>query len=263
MNILDTICQYKRIEVEKQKEAVSLAHLKNLQNFQSGETRSLKQALLDSTTGIIAEFKRKSPSKGWISQNAKIEQVVEGYEDAGATALSCLSDEHFFGGSFNDFKKARRIIKNIPVLRKDFIIDEYQIYQSKIMGADVILLIAACLTPDQSYRFTNIAHQLGLEVLLEIHNEEELIFIQPNIDIVGINNRNLKTFVTDIQHSILLSHQIPDQFVKISESGLSDPQTVIHLRKEGFKGFLMGENFMKTPNPAKALQQFLSTIQEA
>ncbi|MDH8700754.1 indole-3-glycerol phosphate synthase [Dysgonomonadaceae bacterium PH5-43] len=263
MNILETICNNKHIEIARQKEAAPLSYVKNLaeEQVQTIQRTSFKQSLNNSKTGIIAEFKRKSPSKGWIHQNANIASIVKGYEDAGAAAISCLTDEHFFGGSFNDFKTARSIISKIPLLRKDFIVDEYQIYQSKVMKADVILLIAACLTPDETYRFTNIAHNLKMEVLLEIHNEQELEHIQPNIDVIGINNRNLKTFVTNIQHTIDLSHKIPQSFTKISESGLSDSKTVINLRKEGFKGFLMGENFMKTESPANTLQQFIKDIE--
>ena len=262
MNILDTICNNKRLEVERQKEAASLSYLKKLLSLQVTETTSFKDALSNSDTGIIAEFKRKSPSKGWIHPNADISSIVKGYEESGASAISCLTDEIFFGGSFNDFKQARNTLTKLPLLRKDFIIDEYQIYQSKLMGADAILLIAACLPPDASYRFTNIAHTLGMEVLLEIHNEEELEYIQPNVDVIGINNRDLKTFQTNIQHTINLSHKIPEKFIKISESGLSQPETVIKLQHEGFKGFLMGESFMKTTDPARTLKEFIQKIKD-
>lgn len=262
MNILETICNNKRLEVARQKEAASFSYLKKILNSHEREVISFKQSLINSDTGIIAEFKKKSPSKGWIHENADIISVTKGYENSGASAISCLTDEPFFGGSFNDFRRVRETVNTIPLLRKDFIIDEYQIYQSKIMGADVILLIAACLSPDESYRFTNIAHDLGMEVLLEIHNEKELEYIQPNIDVVGINNRNLKTFITDIQRTIELSHKIPTKVVKISESGLSDPATVAELRKEGFKGFLMGETFMKANSPANTLKNFIQKIRE-
>lgn len=261
MNILEEICKNKREEINLQKEAVSLAYLKNLISLKSREKVSFKQALVNSDTGIIAEFKRRSPSKGWIHEKAEIESIVSGYELAGASAISCLTDEKFFGGSFHDFRKVRNIVKEIPLLRKDFIIDEYQIYQSKVMGVDVILLIAACLTPDESFRYTNIAHDLGMEVLLEIHNEKELEYLQTNVDVVGINNRDLKTFITDIQQTIKLSKQIPDNYIKISESGISSAQTVKELKKEGFSGFLMGENFMKNEDPAKALRNFIEEIE--
>ncbi|MDR2622078.1 MAG: indole-3-glycerol phosphate synthase TrpC [Dysgonamonadaceae bacterium] len=259
-NILQTICDNKRSEVARQKEAVSIPFLEYMLSFQKRGKVSFKQALAVSGSGIIAEFKRRSPSKGWIHPDADVTNIVRTYESSGATAISCLTDEKFFGGGFEDFKKARAAISRIPLLRKDFIVDEYQIYQSKVIGADVILLIAACLTQEETARFTGIAHELDMEVLLEIHSEEELSYIQPCIDVVGINNRNLKTFVTDIRHTIELANKIPDTFLKISESGLSDPQTVIGLRKEGFKGFLMGENFMKTAQPGETLKEFIQRI---
>lgn len=260
MNILETICENKRKEIARQKEAVPLSYLKDISFEQSRKSNSFKQSLLHSNTGIIAEFKRRSPSKGWIHPNANIQQIVAGYENAGAAAISCLTDEIFFGGSFSDFSQARSLLTKVPLLRKDFMIDEYQIYQAKVMGADVILLIAACLTQEESLCFSKTAHELGMEVLLEIHNEKELAYIQPEIDVVGINNRNLKTFQTDIQHTIELANQIPSEYVKISESGISEAETVIKLREEGFRGFLMGENFMKTENPAEALTKFITEI---
>jgi indole-3-glycerol phosphate synthase len=257
MNILEKICNNKRLEVIRQKEEMPLAYLKDFLDITGHQTVSFKQALKNSDSGIIAEFKRRSPSKGWIHPDADVKTIVSGYEQSGATAISVLTDELFFGGSFRDFKKARKVITHIPLLRKDFMVDEYQIYQSKVLGADVILLIAACLTPEEVDRFAGIAHELNLEVLLEIHNEAELTYIQPAIDVVGINNRDLKTFVTDIQHTIDLANKIPEEYVKISESGLSNPETVIQLRKAGFKGFLMGEIFMKTENPAQALKEYV------
>ena len=258
MNILETICNNKHLEVARQKEAASLSHLENIINMQNRKKVSFKQSLTQSDSGIIAEFKRRSPSKGWIHPDAEVETIVSGYQQAGASAISVLTDEQFFGGSFLDFEKARKCITQIPLLRKDFIVDEYQLYQSKALGADIILLIAACLTKEESLQFSLLAHQLDMEVLLEIHDESELEYIQPNVDVVGINNRNLKTFVTDIQRTIDLANQLPKEYIKISESGISQPETVINLRKEGFKGFLMGENFMKTDNPAQALKEFIN-----
>ena len=258
MNILETICNNKHLEVTRQKEAASLSHLENIINMQNRKKVSFKQSLTQSDSGIIAEFKRRSPSKGWIHPDAEVETIVSGYQQAGASAISVLTDEQFFGGSFLDFEKARKCITQIPLLRKDFIVDEYQLYQSKALGADIILLIAACLTKEESLQFSLLAHQLDMEVLLEIHDESELEYIQPNVDVVGINNRNLKTFVTDIQRTIDLANQLPKEYIKISESGISQPETVINLRKEGFKGFLMGENFMKTDNPAQALKEFIN-----
>jgi indole-3-glycerol phosphate synthase len=258
--ILGQICENKRLEVARQKEAMPLSYMMNFLDVTDHQTISFKQALTNSHSGIIAEFKRRSPSKGWIHADADIKSIVVGYEQAGATAISILTDEKFFGGTFHDFHRARKRIKQIPLLRKDFIVDEYQVYQSKVMGADVILLIAACLTKEETFRFTEIAHELNMEVLLEIHNEEELAYIQPNVDVVGINNRDLKTFVTDIRHTIDLANRIPDSYVKISESGLSKPETVIQLRQAGFKGFLMGENFMKNEAPDVALEKFISEL---
>ncbi|MCL1938975.1 MAG: indole-3-glycerol phosphate synthase TrpC [Candidatus Azobacteroides sp.] len=258
MNILETICARKRLEVARQKDAVSLSHLRNLLHVWAHEKISFRQSLADSPPGIVAEFKRRSPSKGWIHPNACVETIVKEYEDAGAAAISVLTDESFFGGSFSDFKKARKAVTKIPILRKDFIVDAYQIYQSKVLGADVVLLIAACLTKEESLQFSAIAHELDMEVLLEIHNRDELDYIQPLVDVVGINNRNLKTFDTDVQCSLDLAHPIPDEYFKISESGLSDPATIKHLLVEGFNGFLMGEIFMKKDHPGQALQEFIT-----
>ena len=260
MHILEKICRNKRLEIAIQKETTPISTLKNSLSYPLRAKISLKKALSGSKTGIIAEFKRKSPSKGWINQQADAASVVRSYEMAGAAAISCLTDESFFGGSFDDFSKARKAIVEIPLLRKDFILDEYQLYQSKLMGADVVLLIAACLKAEDIARFTEIAHTLDMEVLLEIHDESELASICPNVDVIGINNRNLKTFVTDIRHTIELASRIPDRFLKISESGLSRPETVIQLRQAGFKGFLMGENFMKTDNPGESLREFIQML---
>ena len=257
MHILDTICCSKRLEIARQKEMRPLSQLKNSLSAHVREKVSFKQALARSESGIIAEFKRKSPSKGWIYPEANVTRIVQSYEAAGATAISCLTDEPFFGGNFTDFRKAREVIDQIPLLRKDFILDEYQLYQSKLIGADVVLLVAACLTAEEIARFTAIAHALDMEVLLEIHEESELASICPDADVIGINNRNLKTFVTDIRCSLNLANRIPGKFLKISESGLSHPDTVTQLRQAGFRGFLMGENFMKTDKPGETLREFI------
>jgi len=259
MNILETICQSKQIEIERQKEAIPLSEMIDLSDYQFRKKNSFRQALLESPSGIIAEFKRKSPSKGWIHPEADVTQIVRSYEVAGATAISCLTDEPFFGGSIADFRKAREIV-NIPLLRKDFILDEYQLYQSKAIGADVVLLIVACLTKEAIARFTALAHDLDMEVLIEIHEESELSSIPPDADVVGINNRNLKTFITGIQYSLDLINRIPDNYIKISESGLSSPETVNQLRQAGFRGFLMGENFMKAGEPGEALREFIGEM---
>jgi indole-3-glycerol phosphate synthase len=259
MDILDKICFNKQHEIARQKEAIPLSDMINILNYQSKEKNSFRQALINSESGIIAEFKRKSPSKGWIHPEADVTQIVRAYQDAGAAAISCLTDESFFGGSIADFKKARETVQ-IPLLRKDFILDEYQLYQSKAIGADVVLLIAACLTKEEIARFTATAHDLDMEVLIEIHDESETASIPPDADVVGINNRNLKTFITDIQYSMELASRIPDKYVKIAESGLSSPDTVNQLRQSGVRGFLMGENFMKTAEPGEAVREFISDL---
>ena len=260
MNILNTICHSKRLEIARQKEAIPLSDMKSILSFQFRDKVSFKQALASSDSGIIAEFKRKSPSKGWIHPEADVTCIMQSYEAAGAAAVSCLTDEPFFGGSFADFRKAREAIDRIPLLRKDFILDEYQLYQSKAIGADVVLLIAACLKAEEIARFTSIAHDLDMEVLVEIHEESELSSISPDADVIGVNNRNLKTFVTDIRYSLDLANRIPNRFLKISESGLSRPETVMQLRQAGFSGFLMGENFMKTTDPGRALKEFIREL---
>ncbi|MDR2562758.1 MAG: indole-3-glycerol phosphate synthase TrpC [Prevotellaceae bacterium] len=261
MGILHEIIENKRQEVHRQKEALPVSELERIIAENNCEKRSFKQALLNSSTGIIAEFKRKSPSKGWIAKEAMAAKIVSDYATYGATAISVLTDEHYFGGSFDDFDVARKSL-NIPMLRKDFIVDSYQIYQSKVLCADIILLIAAALSPAQTAGYALRAHELGLEVLLEIHDETELEHISENIDIVGINNRNLSTFITDVRHSFELGEKIPKEYVKISESGISDVATVKSLRQAGFRGFLMGETFMKTPSPGEALRDFVEQLEK-
>jgi len=259
MTILDKIVADKRLEVAARREAVSLEHLKNLATGLP-KGRSLKNALLASSTGIISEFKRKSPSKGYIHPGADVVSVVSAYQAGGSSGVSVLTDYPYFGGTIGDFKKARQVL-DCPMLRKDFMIDPYQIYESKVLGADVILLIASALTLDEAYDLGELSHELGMEVLLEIHNEAELDYISRFTDMVGVNNRNLSTFVTDVQTSFDLSEKIPSGFIKISESGLSDPATVKSLREAGYKGFLMGENFMKHDDPGAALSAFITSLQ--
>jgi indole-3-glycerol phosphate synthase len=258
MTILDQIIADKIIEVAERKAIRSIEQLTKEATFER-KTISLKNNLLQSSTGIIAEFKRKSPSKGWIHADADVLSVTAGYCAAGASGISILTDYNYFGGAPADIVAARPQV-TCPILRKEFIVDEYQIYEAKAMGADLILLIAAALTPQQSKEFARKAHELGLEVLLEVHNEEELGHANELVDMLGVNNRNLKTFVTDVQVSFDLADKIPADFVKVSESGISQAQTVIDLRNAGFKGFLMGENFMKETNPAEALQDFIRQI---
>lgn len=257
-NILDKIIANKRLEVEKQKNITSLAELeKQIANVP--KTLSFREALKNSKTGIIAEFKRRSPSRDWIFKDARVEDVIPLYSQNGASAISVLTDMDFFGGELADLELARSLTKT-PLLRKDFVIDEYQLYQAKASGASAILLIASALTVTETKQLAQKAKELNLDVLLEIHNEQESGHINDKVDVVGVNNRNLGTFVTDIQISFDLADKIPDEFVKISESGISQPQTVIDLRQAGYRGFLMGENFMKTGDPGKALEDFIKQL---
>ena len=258
MNILDTIIAHKKTEVARAKEQVSIEVLKQT-TFFNRSTFSLKQFLLDETkTGIIAEFKRQSPSKGIINNNADVVEVTTAYTQHGASCLSILTDNHFFGGSAEDLVKAR--INNIPILRKDFMIDEYQIVEAKAIGADVILLIAACLTPERVKELADFAKSLQLEVLLEIHNEDELQHICDATEIVGVNNRDLKTFIVDINRSVELSKKIGADKIKIAESGINNIETITIFKNAGFKGFLIGENFMKQPNPTIAFAEFVQQL---
>lgn len=257
-NILDKIIAEKRIEIAERKNAISISDLEK-EIFYSRKCISLKNNLLQSNSGIISEFKRKSPSKGWIKENAVAKEIVGGYCKNGASGISVLTDFPFFGGTPDDLISARTHV-NCPILRKDFMIDDYQFYEAKAMGADVILLIASALTVSETENFAKLAKSLGLEVLLEIHNKEELTHINDYVDIVGVNNRNLKTFEVNLQTSKDLAKLIPDKFIKISESGISNPESVKELQKYGFNGFLMGENFMKDENPAESLKKFISSI---
>jgi indole-3-glycerol phosphate synthase len=258
MNILDTIITHKRIEVEENRQRVPVSVLEKTVLFER-KTLSMSNALLKiNSTGIIAEFKRRSPSKGVINGEADVVKVTSSYTQNGAAALSVLTDNKFFGGSNDDLINAR--INSIPILRKDFIIDEYQLVEAKAIGADVILLIAACLTPSEVKRLAAFAKSLTLEVLLEIHNEQELEHICEDCDIVGVNNRDLKHFTVDINRSIELSGRIPSGKIKISESGISDTGTIQQLRLSGFRGFLIGENFMKQDDPSIAFASFVKHL---
>lgn len=260
MNILDKIVEHKKEEVKSQKAKVKIEELKNAQFF-SRPTLSLREFLLDENkTGIITEFKRKSPSKGIINSDADVVKITNAYSTFGASGLSVLTDENFFGGSKEDLLKAR--VNNTPILRKDFMIDAYQFYEAKAIGTDVILLIAACLTPSQVKEFAALSKELGLEILLEIHNEEELEHICDNVDFVGVNNRNLKTFEVDINTSLQLYPHIPKDKLAIAESGISNIDTIVTLKQAGFKGFLIGENFMKEKDPATAFEKFSKALQQ-
>ena len=247
-DILQEIVARKREEVALLK-ASRQAELLQTSHVFSRPTISLKKALAQSDSGIIAEFKRKSPSKGWLNR----------YADP--TALSILTDTFFFGGQLQDLQKARGLTK-LPILRKDFILDEIQLLESHAAGADAVLLIAACLRPNECLSLTQKAHALGMEVLLEIHEESELDYLTDEIDMVGVNNRNLGSFHTDVSHSLYLAEKLPAKTVKVSESGISLPATVQQLRSKGFNGFLMGEHFMKTRQPGETLKNFINQLQE-
>ncbi len=260
MNILETIVAHKKIEVAERQSATSTAELEKRVFFQR-PTLSLRAALLDEQkTGIIAEFKRQSPSKGIINAQADVLAVTGAYAEHGASGISVLTDAHFFGGSHEDMTRSR--VHGVPLLRKDFIVDPYQITEARALGADVILLIAACLTPSEVRSMARLGRSLGLEVLLEIHNEQELDHICEEIDLVGVNNRDLKSFSVDIHRSELLSRRIPTDKIKITESGIDRIDTLRHLKTFGFRGFLIGEQFMKQPDPAIAFASFVNQLKQ-
>jgi len=261
MNILDNIIAVKRNHVEECKKAVSKNDLEKSILFEE-KCISLKNRLLErESTGIIAEFKRKSPSKGIINDNFSAAEITTAYQNADVAGVSILTDHPFFGGNTHDLTSAR-VNLNIPVLRKDFIIDEYQIIEAKSMGADLILLIAAVLNKNEIIHFAKLAKSLGMEILFEVHDREELEKVSEDVTIVGVNNRNLKTFVVDIQQSIELVNYIPDNFLKISESGIESVASIRKLKNVGYQGFLIGENFMKTDNPGDSCKKFISELKE-
>ena len=260
MNILDEIIEHKRREVAERKTSVSLKTLESAEFFER-RTLSLSESIRQiDRSGIIAEFKRRSPSKGVINARASVEETTQSYAAAGASGLSVLTDQKFFGGSNEDLSLARKN-NACPILRKDFTIDEYQIVEAKAIGADAILLIASVLSPKQSKTLAGFAHSLGLEVLIEVHNEDELAgHIECGADLIGVNNRDLKTFKVSIETSKSLASRIPDNVVKVSESGISDATTIVELIKYGFEGFLIGENFMKQDDPAGAAREFMKEL---
>ena len=260
MTILDKIIAHKKKEVAQLRQEVLIEKLVKSPNFKRTPI-SLKKALLSkNSNGIIAEYKRQSPSKGIINDRAEIVEVTQGYLEANVTAQSILTDSEFFGGNIMDLIKARSVNESIPILRKDFIVDGFQIVEAKAIGADAILLIAACLTKEELRNYGKLAEDLGMDVLYEVHTLKELDKIELDHKMIGINNRNLKTFEVDLQHSIELANQMPDSCIKVSESGISDPRIIIGLKEFGFKGFLIGENFMKTANPGMACQQFIAQL---
>jgi indole-3-glycerol phosphate synthase len=257
-NILDRIIEYKRVEVRERKAAMPVAKLERMDGF-GREPLSLQAFLADpGKTGIIAEFKRRSPSKGVINDRSAVEEVTRGYTAAGASCLSVLTDGPSFGGSTEDLMAAR--VNAVPILRKDFIVDEYQILEARAMGADVILLIAACLTREEVCRLAKFARGLGLEVLLEIHGEDELGHICGATPVVGVNNRDLKTFTVDIERSIRLIGRIPKDKILVAESGIDKVETIWRMQDSGFHGFLIGERFMKEQNPAIAFASFVEKL---
>jgi len=261
MNILDQIIADKFKEIALKKQLISASDYERYPLFER-ETVSLTAALKKSTTGIIAEHKRRSPSKAVINQSLNVQDVARGYENAGVCGMSVLTDAKYFGGSLDDLILARASVK-LPLLRKEFIIDEYQIIEAKAQGADVILLIAAVLDREQIKSFSELAKSLKLNILLEVHNMEELEKSNlQNIDMIGVNNRNLKTFEVSTDISKQLSEKIPNEFVKVSESGISSVEAIKDLKDYGYQGFLIGENFMKTDNPGFSAREFIKNLAE-
>lgn len=257
MTILDQINANKRKEIEVAKSKVSMSDLEASVLFER-KCPSLKEAIL-TKSGIIAEFKRKSPSKGIINGSVTPSDVAKGYHSAGVSAMSCLTDKDYFGGTFNDLKEARAAV-DLPILRKDFMLDEYQVFEAKSIGADIILLIAASLSIAETKTLAQVAKGIGLNVLLEIHDDKELDYINEYCDAVGVNNRNLKTFEVSTDVSKKLANKISDEFVKISESGISNIEAIQELKTYGYSGFLIGESFMKTANPGQACQDFIEQL---
>lgn len=259
MNILEKIVIDKHKENNLRKSLIPIRQLEQSVLFER-KTNSLAQNLRSSKSGIIAEHKRRSPSKSVINQDLNVQDVASGYESAGVCGMSVLTDGKYFGGALDDLLLARASC-NLPLLRKEFIIDDYQIIEAKAYGADVILLIAAILTKAEIKQFSELAKSLNLDVLLEVHNEEELHkSIMPSIDMLGVNNRNLKTFEVNLETSKLLSELIPKDFVKVSESGISSVEAIKELQPYGYKGFLIGENFMKTDNPGESAREFINQL---
>ncbi|MCQ2220851.1 MAG: indole-3-glycerol phosphate synthase TrpC [Prevotella sp.] len=261
MDILDEIVANKRIEVERFKAEMPFSVLeKKVEAMLDVPVPSMSKALMTSDSGIISEFKRKSPSKGWIKEEGRAEIIPLSYQQNGASALSILTDTKYFGGDDSFIVEARKSGVTIPILYKNFVIDEYQLYQARLCGASAVLLIAADLSLKECKSLMDKAHSLGLEVLLEMHSESELEYADLGPDMCGINNRNLGTFITKVENSFRLAELLPKDICKVSESGISNPDTVRELRQAGFNGFLIGENFMKTPDPGDSLKEFVSRI---
>ncbi|MDU8885345.1 indole-3-glycerol phosphate synthase TrpC [Yeosuana sp. MJ-SS3] len=261
MNILEKIIADKEIEVKLRKKLIPIEQLEESVLFDR-ETISLSNKLKNSPSGIIAEHKRRSPSKSVINQDLNVFDVAKGYEKAGVCGMSVLTDGKYFGGSLDDLLIARASCK-LPLLRKEFIIDPYQIVEARAQGADVILLIAAILSKDEIKYYSELAQSLNLEVLLEVHNEKDLKkSLFDSITMIGVNNRNLKTFEVSLETSKELSSIIPDDFIKVSESGISNVESIKELQQYGFKGFLIGENFMKTSNAGESAKEFIEKLEK-
>lgn len=264
MDILQEIVAYKRQEVREMQQYLPLRQLEALAQ-QTVEAQpqvpSLRQAVEQAPgAAIIAEFKRRSPSKGWISQASRPEEVVPAYQAAGAAGVSILTDSHYFGGYPEHVQQARAAGVTLPVLFKNFVIDPYQVLQARHCGASAILLIAACLTQQECASLMDMAHAWGLEVLLEMHAPHEVEYAALEPDLCGVNNRALGTFHTDVQQSLHLASLLPPSSVRVSESGLADAETIARLQSVGYKGFLMGEHFMRQPQPGEALRQLLAQL---
>ena len=265
MDILEEIVAHKRVEVERLKEQLSEREIHSrvealMSSPEGHDVPSMSKTIKESATGIIAEFKRKSPSKGWIKEEGKAGVIPMSYQQNGASAISILTDEKYFGGKDEFIVEARKSGVTIPVLYKNFVIDEYQLFQARLCGASAALLIAAELTKAECRNLLRTAHELQLEVLLEMHSEEELEYAELEPDLCGINNRNLGTFITSVDNSFRLASLLPKDAVKVSESGISNPDTIRQLQTAGFKGFLIGECFMKEDNPGESLAHFISKI---
>ena len=261
MDILEEIVAHKRLEVAQMKELLPERELhRRTEAVMDKPVPSMRQALLSSDTGIIAEFKRRSPSKGWIREDGRADVIPLGYQHNGAAALSILADTRYFGGSDDFIAAARRSGVTIPILYKNFVVDEYQLFQARLCGASAVLLIAADLTVEECRSLLRTAHEIGLEVLLEMHSEQELRYAELEPDMYGINNRNLGSFVTDTHNSLRLAHHLPDDGCKVSESGISNADTVRALRLAGYRGFLIGECFMRATSPGDALAAFINEL---
>ncbi|WP_018462551.1 indole-3-glycerol phosphate synthase TrpC [Segatella paludivivens] len=264
MDILEEIVAHKRIEIDQRKQFIAPRQLYGMvaAKLQDAPATTVKFAtsLMESETGIIAEFKRMSPSKGWINKEAKSSIVPLSYQKNGATALSILTDTDYFGGYDEFIQDARATGVTIPILYKNFVIDEYQLFQASFCGASAVLLIAACLSKAECKSFMSLAHELGLEVLLEMHDRHDLEYAELQPDMYGINNRNLGSFVTDVNNSFKMAEQLPTDVCKVSESGIDNPETLKSLREAGYNGFLMGECFMKTSDPGEALNKFICNL---